>query len=42
MTLLGATIPGHSGLGSDGNKGVPHIPQSYSNAWSSPSEGLAS
>ena len=27
MTLSGATTPGQSGLGSDGNEGVLHIPQ---------------
>ena len=28
MTISGATTPGQSGLGSDGNEGVLHIPQS--------------
>ena len=28
MTLSGATAPGQSGSGSDGNEGVLHIPQS--------------
>ena len=30
MTLSGATTPGQSGPGSDGNKEVLHIPQSSS------------
>ena len=28
MAISGATTPGKSGPGSDGNEGVPHIPQS--------------
>ena len=30
MILSDATTPGQSGPGSDGNKGVLHIPQSFS------------
>ena len=39
---LGATTPGQSRLGSDGNKGVLCIPQSTSINGTSPSDGLAS
>ena len=37
-TLSGATTPGQSGSGSDGNKGVFHISQCYSITRNSPSE----
>ena len=37
-TLSGATIPGLSGPGSDGNEGVLHIPQSSSITGTSPSD----
>ena len=30
MTLSGTTTPGQNGPGSDGNKGVPHMPASPS------------
>ena len=40
-TLSGATTPGQSGLGSEGNEGVLHIPQ-ISKAGASPSDGLMS
>ena len=40
MALSGATTPGQSGPGSDGNEGVLHIPQSSSIAGTSPSDGL--
>ena len=39
-TLSGATTPGPSGPGSDGNKGVLHIPQSSSITGISPSDCL--
>ena len=39
-TLSGATTPGQSGPGSDGNKGVLHIPQSSSITGTSPSDCL--
>ena len=38
MTLSSATILGHSGPGSDGNKRVLHIPQSSSITGTSPSD----
>ena len=38
----GATTPGQSGPGSDGNEGVLHIPQSSSTAGTSPSDCLVS
>ena len=41
-TLSGTTIPGQSEPGSDGNKGVLHIPQSYSITEDSPSDCLIS
>ena len=41
-TLSGATTPGQSGPGSDGNKGVLHIPQSSSITGASPSDCLVS
>ena len=41
-TKIGATIPGHSGPGSDGNKGVLRIPQSSSITGTSPSDCLVS
>ena len=40
--ISGATIPGQSGPGSDGNKGVLRIPQSSRIAGTSPSENLVS
>ena len=40
--LSGATTPGQSGPGSDGNEGVIRIPQSSSIAGSSPSNCLVS
>ena len=40
-TLSGATIPGQSGTGSDGNEGVLHIPQSSSITGTSPSDCFA-
>ena len=40
--LSGATTPGLGGLGSDGNEGVLHIPQSFSIAWTSPWDCLVS
>ena len=41
-TLSGATTSGQSGLGSDGNKGVLHIPQSSRIIEASPSDCLVS
>ena len=41
-TLSGATTPGQSGPGSDGNEGAIHIPQSSSITGSSPSDCLVS
>ena len=41
-TLSGATIPGQSGLGSDSNERVHHIPQSSSITRSSPSDCFVS
>ena len=41
-TLSGATTPGQSGPGSDGNKGVHCIPQSSSITEASPSDCLVS
>ena len=41
-TLSGATIPGQSGPGSDGNEEVLHIPQSSRITRTSPSDGLMS
>ena len=40
--LSGATTPGQSGPGSNGNKGVLHIPQSSSITGTSPSNCLVS
>ena len=40
--LSGATTPGQSGPGSDGNEGVLRIPQSSSTAGTSPSDCLVS
>ena len=40
--LSGATVPGQSGPGSDGNEGVLHIPQSSSITGTSPSDCLVS
>ena len=40
--ISGATTPGQSGPGSDGNKGVVRIPQSSSTAGTSPSDCLVS
>ena len=40
--LSGATTPGYSGPGSDGNEGVLRIPQSSSIAGTSPSDCLMS
>ena len=42
MSLLGATTPGQSGPGSDGNEEVLPIPQSSSITGTSPSEYLVS
>ena len=42
MALSGATTPGQSGPGSDGNEGVLHIPQIFSTAGTSPSDCLVS
>ena len=42
MALSGATAPGQSGPGSDGNEGVLRIPQSSSIAGTSPSDCLVS
>ena len=42
MTLSGVTTPGLSGLGSDGNEGVLHIPQSSRITGTSPSVCLVS
>ena len=42
MALSGATIPGHSGPGSNGNEGVLRIPQSASITGTSPSDCLVS
>ena len=39
-TLSGATTPGQSGPGSDGNEGLLHIPQSSSITGTSPSDCL--
>ena len=41
-TLLGATIPGQRGPGSDDNKGVLHIRQSSSTTGTSPSNCFVS
>ena len=41
-TLSGDTTPGQSGPGSDGNKEVLHIPQSFSISGASPSNCLVS
>ena len=41
-TLSGATTPGQSGPGSNGNEGVLRIPQSSSIAGTSPSDCLVS
>ena len=40
--LSGATTPGQSGPGSNGNEGVPRIPQSSSITGTSPSDCLVS
>ena len=42
MALSGATTPGQSGPGSNGNEGVLRIPQSSSTAGTSPSDCLVS
>ena len=42
MTLSGATTPGQSGPGSNGNKEVLHIPQNSSIRGVSPSDYLMS
>ena len=42
MALSGATTPGQSGPGSDGNEGVLRIPQSSNTAGTSPSDCLVS
>ena len=42
MALSGATTPGQSEPGSDGNKGVLRIPQSSSTAGTTPSDCLVS
>ena len=42
ITLSGATNPGRSGPGSDGNEGVLSIPQSSSITGTSPSDCLVS
>ena len=39
-TLSGATTPGQSGPGCDGNEGELRIPQSSSSTWTSPSDCL--
>ena len=41
-TLSGAATPSQSGLGSEGNEGVLHIPQSPNVTWTSPSGYLVS
>ena len=41
-TLLGATTPGQSWPGSDGNGEVLHIPQSFYITWASPLDCLMS
>ena len=41
-TLSGATTPVQSGPGSDGNKGVLHIPQRFSITGATPSDCLVS
>ena len=41
-TLSGTTMPGQSGPGTDGNKGVFRVPQSSSITGSSPSDCLVS
>ena len=41
-TLSGATTPGQSGPGSDGNEGVLHIPQNFNLNRTSPSDCLVS
>ena len=41
-TLSGATTPGQSGPGRNGNEGVLHIPQSSSMTETSPSDCLVS
>ena len=41
-TLSGATAPDQSGLGRDGNEGVPHIPQSSSITGTSSLDSLVS
>ena len=38
LTLSDATTPGQSWYGSDGNKGVLHIPQNFSITGASPSD----
>ena len=40
MTLSGATTPGHSRPGSDGNEVVLHVPQSANITEASPSDSL--
>ena len=42
MTLSSATTLGQNGLGSNGNKGVLHIPQSFSITGALPSDCLIS
>ena len=42
MALSGATTPGQSGSGSDGNEGVLRITQSSSTVGTSPSDCLVS
>ncbi len=42
MALSGATTPGQSGPGSNGNEGVLRIPQSSNTAGTSPSDCLVS
>ena len=42
MALSGATMPGQSGPGSNGNEGVLYIPQSSSITGTSPSDCLES
>ena len=40
MALSGATTPGQSGPGSNGNEGVVHIPQNSSITGTTPSDCL--
>ena len=40
--MLGATTPGHSGPGSDGNEAILHFPQTSSINGAAPSDWLMS